>query len=94
MSRVRGGNAEQDRLGALERLGRLREQGVLTDEEFAGEKARLMGQQGFEADDDESQDYVGRDGCKRSDPVKLLNRGITHTLNPQRHLDSVLISVD
>jgi hypothetical protein len=29
---------------ALERLGRLHEQGVLTDEEFAAEKASLMPQ--------------------------------------------------
>ena len=42
MGRVRGGSAEQDRLAALERLGRMREQGVLSDEEFAAEKAQLM----------------------------------------------------
>ena len=42
MGRVRGRTAEQDRLAALERLGRLREQGVLTDEEFAAEKAQLV----------------------------------------------------
>ena len=41
MGRVRGRTAEEDRLAALERLGRLHEQGVLTDEEFAAEKARL-----------------------------------------------------
>jgi len=32
------------RYDALERLGRLHEQGVLTDEEFAAEKAQLVGQ--------------------------------------------------
>jgi hypothetical protein len=42
MGRVRGRTAGEDRLGALERLGRLREQGVLTDDEFAAEKARLV----------------------------------------------------
>ena len=44
MGRVRGRTAQQDRLAALERLGRLHEQGVLTDEEFAAEKAQLVGQ--------------------------------------------------
>ena len=44
MGRVRGGSAEQDRLAALERLGRMREQGVLSDEEFAAEKAKLVSQ--------------------------------------------------
>ena len=29
-------------LGALERLGALHEQGVLTDEEFAQQKARIL----------------------------------------------------
>jgi hypothetical protein len=43
LGRVRGQTAEEDRLAALERLGRLHEQGVLTDEEFAAEKARLVG---------------------------------------------------
>jgi hypothetical protein len=42
MGRVRGRSAEDDRLAALERLGRLREQGVLSDEEFAAEKAKLV----------------------------------------------------
>ena len=42
MGRVRGRTAEEDRLAALERLGRLHEQGVLTDEEFAAEKAKLV----------------------------------------------------
>ncbi len=32
-----------DRLSALERLARLREQGALTDEEFAAEKASILG---------------------------------------------------
>ena len=44
MGRVRGRTAQEDRLAALERLGRLHEQGVLTDEEFAAEKAQLVGQ--------------------------------------------------
>ena len=44
VGRVRGQTAQEDRLAALERLGRLHEQGVLTDEEFAAEKARLVGQ--------------------------------------------------
>ena len=44
MSRVRGRTAEQDRVAALERLGRLHEQGALTDEEFAAEKDHLMRQ--------------------------------------------------
>ena len=43
MARVRGGTAQEDRLAALERVGRLHEQGVLSDEEFAAEKARLVG---------------------------------------------------
>ncbi len=43
VGRVRGQTAQEDRLAALERLGRLHEQGVLTDEEFAAEKARLVG---------------------------------------------------
>lgn len=34
------------RLGRLERLGALHEKGVLTDEEFAAEKARVLGQGG------------------------------------------------
>ena len=33
--------AEGDRLEQLERLGRLRDAGILTDEEFAEEKARI-----------------------------------------------------
>jgi hypothetical protein len=41
--RLRGTPAEEDRYVALERLGRLHEQGVLTDEEFAAEKAQLVG---------------------------------------------------
>ena len=43
MSRDPAPKAEQDHLAALERLGRLHEQGVLTDEEFAAEKAQLVG---------------------------------------------------
>ena len=43
VGRVRGQTAQEDRLAALERLGRLHEQGVLTDEEFAAEKAQLVG---------------------------------------------------
>jgi hypothetical protein len=42
LGRMRGGRSEQDRLEALERLGRLHEQGALTDEEFAAEKAQLV----------------------------------------------------
>jgi hypothetical protein len=42
LGRIRGSSAEDDRLAALERLGRLREQGVLTEEEFAAEKAALV----------------------------------------------------
>ena len=43
VGRVRGRTAQEDRFAALERLGRLHEQGVLTDEEFAAEKAQLVG---------------------------------------------------
>lgn len=32
-----------DRLAQLERLGKLREQGLLSDEEFAAEKRRVLG---------------------------------------------------
>src|SRR5215207_9215469 len=35
--------AVHDRLSSLERLARLREQGALTDEEFAAEKAAILG---------------------------------------------------
>jgi hypothetical protein len=42
VGRIRGRTAEDERLAALERLARLREQGVLTDEEFAAEKAQLV----------------------------------------------------
>jgi hypothetical protein len=42
MGRVRGGTADENRLAALERAGRLHEQAVLTDEEFAAEKAQLV----------------------------------------------------
>jgi hypothetical protein len=44
MGRARGRSAEEDRLAALERLGQLHQQGVLTDEEFAAEKAQLVRQ--------------------------------------------------
>jgi hypothetical protein len=44
VARVRGPKGEESRVEALERLGQLHEQGVLTDEEFAAEKARLVGQ--------------------------------------------------
>jgi hypothetical protein len=43
LGRLRGGSSEADKLAALERLGRLREQGVLSEEEFAAQKAALMG---------------------------------------------------
>jgi len=36
------GGAEEARLAQLERLGSLREQGILTDEEFAAEKKRVL----------------------------------------------------
>jgi hypothetical protein len=42
MGRVRGRTDEENRLAGLERLARLHEQGVLTDEEFAAEKAHLV----------------------------------------------------
>ena len=41
-----GGGAADDedaRLARLERLGELREKGVLNDEEFAAEKAKVLG---------------------------------------------------
>ncbi len=37
------GNAEDARLERLERLGSLRDKGILTEEEFAAEKAKLLG---------------------------------------------------
>ena len=43
MGRIRGGSADADHVAALERLGRLHDQGKLTDEEFAAEKALLVG---------------------------------------------------
>jgi hypothetical protein len=46
VGRLRGSPAapaEDERLAALERLQRLRDQGALTDEEFAAEKNRLLG---------------------------------------------------
>jgi Short C-terminal domain len=42
VGRLRGRSEDDDRLAALERLGRLREQGVLSEEEFAAEKAALV----------------------------------------------------
>lgn len=39
-----GTTGAEPRLDALERLGRLRDQGVLTDDEFAREKARVLGE--------------------------------------------------
>jgi Short C-terminal domain len=42
MRRTPAAPAEDERLAALERLQRLHDQGVLTDEEFAAEKARLL----------------------------------------------------
>jgi hypothetical protein len=41
MDRLRG-RGEDDRLESLERLGRLRDQGVLSEEEFAAQKAQLV----------------------------------------------------
>jgi len=35
--------AGDDRLDQLQKLGTLKEQGILTDEEFAREKARILG---------------------------------------------------
>jgi hypothetical protein len=42
VARVRGRSSQDNRLTGLERLARLHEQGVLSDEEFAAEKARLV----------------------------------------------------
>ena len=41
MDRLRG-RGEDDRLESLERLGRLRDQGVLSEEELAAQKAQLV----------------------------------------------------
>jgi Short C-terminal domain len=38
------GGGEQDRISALKDLADLKAQGILTDEEFAAEKARILGQ--------------------------------------------------
>jgi hypothetical protein len=38
-----GGGISQDAMAQLTQLGKLREQGVLTDEEFAEQKARILG---------------------------------------------------
>jgi hypothetical protein len=42
-ARVRGVGSGGDRAAELERLARLREQGAVTEEEFAAEKARVLG---------------------------------------------------
>jgi len=42
LGRGRGRGPEEERLATMERLGRLRDQGVLTEEEFAAEKAALV----------------------------------------------------
>jgi Short C-terminal domain len=42
-ARAMGRRGDAGRTAELERLGRLRDQGVLTDEEFAAEKARVLG---------------------------------------------------
>jgi Short C-terminal domain len=36
------GNAEDDRINTLKQLGELHAQGILTDEEFAAEKAKIL----------------------------------------------------
>ena len=41
-ARMRGSSAEDQRVADLERLARLREQGLLNDDELAAEKARLL----------------------------------------------------
>ena len=35
--------SEEDQLGQLERLGQLKAQGILTEEEFAAQKAKILG---------------------------------------------------
>jgi hypothetical protein len=42
-------NAEEDRLARLERLASLHEKGVLTDEELASEKQRVLSDSGKDA---------------------------------------------
>ena len=37
------GGGEEDRIAKLKELGQLKEQGVLNDQEFAAEKARILG---------------------------------------------------
>jgi hypothetical protein len=44
MRRPASGNGEEQRLAQLERLGDLHNKGVLSDEEFSAEKARLLGE--------------------------------------------------
>ncbi len=36
-------NTEDDQIAMLERLGKLKEQGILTDEEFAAKKSQILG---------------------------------------------------
>ena len=38
-----GGGGEEDRIAQLKELANLKEQGILTDEEFAAEKAKILG---------------------------------------------------
>jgi hypothetical protein len=40
--RMRGSGGEDQRVADLERLARMREQGLLNDDELAAEKARLL----------------------------------------------------
>lgn len=40
---VPASGGEDDRIAKLKELGQLKEQGVLTDQEFAAEKARILG---------------------------------------------------
>ena len=44
LGRARGSSSAEDRVATLERLRRLHAEGAVTDEEYAAEKARLMGQ--------------------------------------------------
>ena len=39
-----GGGLTQDRINELKQLGELKEQGILTDEEFATQKAKILGE--------------------------------------------------
>src|SRR5690349_20427360 len=49
-----------DRIEALERLARLRDQQILSDTEFEAEKARLLGTPDIRGDDIEPQEPSGR----------------------------------